>query len=86
MSQFELWVKGCEINKTVLYPVEGTKDNALYACWREYMGKDWREYRTNAMYIGWVSGKQVVATPDRNAAYQIWKSRMERRQKDGTED
>ena len=30
MSIFDLWVKGCEINKTLLYRLEGNGNTALY--------------------------------------------------------
>ena len=30
LTQFELWVKGCEDNKTILYCLEGSGDTALY--------------------------------------------------------
>lgn len=30
LTQFELWVKGCEDNKTILYCLEGSGNTALY--------------------------------------------------------
>lgn len=29
MIQFELWIKGCEANKTLVYCLEGSGDTAL---------------------------------------------------------
>jgi len=33
---FDLWLKGCEINNTKIYPLEGSGDTAIYKVWSEY--------------------------------------------------
>ena len=81
MTTFECWLNGCEINKTIIYPLEGSGDTALYKCWRTYTSGN-REYSTSAVYIGWVDGKQVCAMMDYLPALRCWKGNMELKEKE----
>lgn len=72
MSNFELWVKGCETNNTNIYPIEGSEKTALYKCWNEYLCEH-REYNTTPVYIGWVNGVKVCATTNYQSALTCWK-------------
>ena len=76
MTDFELWVKGCEINNTWLYCLAGGGDTGLYKLSKQYMVNN-VYYRENPVYIGWVSGKQVCATLSYKEAHDIWESRKE---------
>ena len=73
ISRFELWVRGCEINSTKIYPLEGSGDTALYKCWNEYLSGH-RAYNTTPVFIGWIEGKEVCATTDYLSALACWKS------------
>ena len=79
MTAFELWVKGCETNGTKIYPVEGSGENALYKCWKDYIC-DHREYHETPVYIGWVDGKEICAITDYRFALSRWQSHMEDRE------
>ena len=72
MTIFECWLKGCEINGTKIYPLEGQHDTALYKCWKDYIAGH-REYHETPVYIGWVNGKEVCATTDYREALHSWK-------------
>ena len=75
MSNFEIWVKGCEINGSNIYPLEGLGENALYKCWKEYSCNH-REYYETPVYIGWVAGKEVCATTNYLEALHSWQLHM----------
>ena len=78
MTTFELWLKGCEINGTKVYNLEGSGETALYKCWKEYIVQH-REYTDTPVYIGWVDGKQVVAVTDYLQALRVWQNRVKER-------
>ena len=78
MTNFEIWVKGCEINGTKIYNLEGSGETALYKCWKEYIVQH-REYTETPVYIGWVDGKQVVAVTDYLQALRVWQNRVKER-------
>lgn len=79
MTQFELWVKGCEINKTLVYPLHlmnrgeevHIPETGIYKLTNEYMSKGYRYYET-PVYMVWWRGKQLVATTDINNAWSVW--------------
>ena len=72
MSIFDLWVKGCKENKSLLFLLEGSGENALYKVTKEKLICNNYFYETS-VFIGWTNGKQVCATTDYVAAYNIWK-------------
>ena len=78
MDTFGLWLKGCEINGTKIYPLEGTKDTALYKCWKDYIGGN-REYHETPVFIGWVDGKEVCATTNYQEALCCWREHAKNR-------
>ena len=78
MTVFECWLKGCEINGTKVYNLEGSGETALYKCWKEYIVQH-REYTDTPVYIGWVDGKQVVAVTDYLQALRVWQNRVKER-------
>lgn len=73
MSIFDLWVKGCEINKTLLYRLEGNKDTALYKTISQHLVKHNFYYDTPVYHV-WVKGKRLIATTSYLEAYHKWES------------
>lgn len=71
MIQFELWIKGCEINKTLVYCLEGCGNTALYKTQNEYWYKNNRFY-TNPVYHVWKDGKRIYCGMNREEAYKYW--------------
>lgn len=72
MTQFELWIKGCEANKTILYCLEGSGDTALYKTQNEYWYKNNRFY-TKPVYHVWKNGKRICCSTNFLEAYHKWK-------------
>jgi len=71
MIQFELWIKGCEANKTLMYCLEGSGDTAFYKTQNEYWYKNNRFY-TNPVYHVWKDGKRIYCGMNRGEAYKCW--------------
>lgn len=67
MTNFDLWINGCKINGTKVYPLMGKHDTALYKCWKSYMS-NYNEYNETPVFIVWIKGKQICATTDYLAA------------------
>lgn len=76
MSNFELWVKGCEENNTLIYLLEGSGENGLYKLTKE-IWINHNIFYDNPIFIGWVNGEQVVVSNDYVSAYQIWRKRTD---------
>ena len=72
MTQLELWLKGCEINKTLVYCLEGSGDTALYKTQNEYWYKNNRFY-TIPIYHVWKNGERVYCGLNMNEAYHKWR-------------
>lgn len=72
MTQFELWIKGCETNKTFLYCLEGSGDTALYKSQNEYWVKN-NKYFTNPVYYVWKDGNNIYCGMNLNEAYMKWR-------------
>lgn len=75
MIQFELWIKGCEINKTLVYCLEGCGNTALYKTQNEYWHKNNRFY-TDPVYHVWKDGKRIYCGMSRNEAYFKWRDNI----------
>lgn len=71
MTNFELWIKGCEANKTILYCLEGSGDTALYKTQNEYWYKNNRFY-TKSVYHAWKDGERLYCGMSRDEAYKYW--------------
>lgn len=72
MTQFELWIKGCEDNKTILYCLEGSGDTAFYKTQNEYWNRNNRFY-TKPVYHVWKKGKRICCNTNFLEAYHKWK-------------
>ena len=84
MNAFELWIKGCEVNGTKIYPLEGSGQTALYKCWREYTA-DNRDWREDPIYICWIDGKEIFVIRDLRFAYRRWEELTENRKMEAEE-
>lgn len=71
LSGFELWIKGCEANKTLAYCLEGCGDTALYKTQNEYWYKNNRFY-TDSVYHVWKNGERIYCGMNRDEAYKYW--------------
>lgn len=61
MSNFDLWVKGCELNNTKIYELEKSLNVSLYKTWRVYC--DGRNYcNANVLFHVWNHDKHLVTT------------------------
>ena len=50
---FKLWLRGCELNHTQIYLLEGEGETALYKCWKTYIGEDYHEYNETPVFSVW---------------------------------
>lgn len=71
LSGFELWIKGCETNKTLVYCLEGCGNTALYKTQSQYWYGNNRFY-TDPVYHVWKDGKRIYCGMNRNEAYFKW--------------
>lgn len=70
MSNFELWVKGCELNDICIYELEKSDNATFYKTWRRYC--DGRNYfNLNVTFHVWHNDKHVV-TLDYVEGYKIY--------------
>jgi hypothetical protein len=60
-EMFSLWLKGCEMNKTQIYRLEGNGDTAVYKCQKSYEHKHYYYYES-PVYMVWIAGKIVLST------------------------
>ena len=72
MTNFELWIKGCKANKTILYCLEGSGDTAFYKSLNEYWYKNNRYY-TNCVYHVWKDGERIYCGTGFLEAYYKWR-------------
>ena len=70
-SSFSLWLKGCEINNTEVYCLDGKGDSGFYKTQSKYMAK-WNYYNTTPVYHVWVNGERIAATTNYCSALATW--------------
>jgi len=73
---FDLWIKGCEINNSIVYLLDGSGDNGFYKLTKQYVVSNTYYYET-PVFIGWRNGKQVVTSTNYVEAYNIWKEGLD---------
>ena len=76
LSIFEYWVKGCELNNTDLWCLEGEGDTALYKT------QSWKlvnnnYYGNTPVYHVWINGKCEISVTDYQAAYGLYQRRIQ---------
>lgn len=67
---FDLWLKGCEINNTKIYPLERSGDTAIYKVWSEYECNN-NYYNTTPLYFVWIAGN-LETTTNLQTAYALF--------------
>ena len=73
MTEYELWVKGCEINHSTIIRLEGKGDTGLYQVGEERMIQH-REY-SSWVYVVWVKGENVATLTGYLPAIKLYQSR-----------
>ena len=74
MTNFELWIKGCEENKTLIFLLEGKGENALYKLIKEIIVNNNVFYETSVFTV-FIGGKQVYTSTSYLSAYHVWETR-----------
>ena len=64
MTNFDLWVKGCEENKTKVFELEP----GLYKTWNEYLSGN-NYYRTSPVYHVWDGDVRIYCGMNLGSAY-----------------
>lgn len=73
MTNFELWVKGCEENGTLIYLLEGKGENALYKLTKEKLVNNNYFYETPVFAV-FIGGRQIYTSTSYLSAYQVWRA------------
>ncbi len=76
MTNYECWVKGCEINHTNVYLLERQGKCSLFKTNNEYTQNN-QTFYTNPVFHVWNGDMWETATEDYQAAYHIYKERLE---------
>lgn len=71
MNQFELWLKGCEMNDTILYCLEGSGDTGLYKLTGIYLYCN-NYFNKDPVYAVWINGKMICCIRSYLEAWQIY--------------
>ena len=70
-DRFSIWLRGCEINGTKVYCLEGEGETGLYKVWKEYEYKH-NYYNDVATYHVWIKGHWLTATTNYQSALAMW--------------
>lgn len=70
-SNFELWVKGCEINHTEIYCLDGSGDHGVYQTRSRYMMNHVYYYNSPVFHV-WINGKWLASTTNYHSAMGAW--------------
>lgn len=78
MTQYGLWLKGCEQNHTLLYKLEHNDypETGLFKLTREHMVRGQAFYDT-PVYMVWWKGEQLTATTSYQVAYRRWDAEVQ---------
>ena len=78
MTNFDLWVRGCEINDTQIYPLEPSPKpcTGLYQTKRQYECEH-NYYWTTPMYHVWIDDEHTVVK-DYVEAIRIYEKRLDK--------
>ena len=73
MTNFQLWLKGCEINHTTVCKLEkpDLPETGVYSTISEYEA-DGRKYFRSRVYFVWVNGKEIYNGSNYHEAIQEW--------------
>lgn len=70
---FNLWIKGCKVNKTILFCLDGKGETGLYKTTSSHLVKN-NYYYDSPVYHVWINGERLIATTSYLAAYRKWES------------
>lgn len=73
MTQFELWLKGCEENGTRLYCLEGKGETGLYKTQSWHLVKN-NYFGDSPVYHVWVDGDRKCSILSYSTAMRIWRN------------
>ena len=73
MTNFEIWVKGCEEYGLQIWPLcySSHPETGLYKTIKPYMEKN-REYFTQPVYHIWINGASHNTTMSLDEAFRMW--------------
>lgn len=71
MTNKQLWLKGCEENNTLLYPLENNNNIYLYSLKNKYEYKH-NYYYTNPVYMIWKGDKCIWNSQNLFDTYQYY--------------
>lgn len=77
MTDFELWVKGCEVNKAELYCLEGNGETGLYETKSKYL-HNYNYYYNRSVFHVWINGKCEFSGMDHMTALRLFAKRRKR--------
>lgn len=75
MTIFDYWVKGCELNNTDLWCLEGEGDTALYKTQNRYEANH-NTMGTTPVFHVWIKGKCKCSTTNYEEAYEVYQNRI----------
>lgn len=81
MSQFELWVKGCEINNTILWLLEGSGENAFYKTTTAHLVNHNYIYSAPVFHV-WIDGVRKIATTSYLNAYSCYEKHIKEKEQE----
>lgn len=70
-ESFNLWLKGCEANNTIIWLLDGSGETALYKTQNQFLYKN-NYYYSSPVYHVWINGERIVATESYLSALEIW--------------
>ena len=74
MTQFELWLKGCEMNSTALYCLEGDGATGIYKTQQwHFVGNNY--CGDSPVYHVWIDGERKCCILNYHSAMQVWRNR-----------
>lgn len=74
MTDFELWVKGCEINKAELYCLEGNGETGIYETKSKCL-HNYNYYYNSSVFHVWINGKCEFSGMDYMTALRLFTKR-----------
>ena len=73
MSEYDLWLKGCDINHDTIFRLEGKGNTGLYKVGKAQMIEH-REF-SQWVYSVWVRGEHIATLTDYLSAVRLYENR-----------
>ena len=74
MTEFDLWLRGCELNGTLPWCLHGTGDTAVYMTKTRYE-VHFREFFHDPVYHVWIGGHCEATTLCYQTALAVYRNR-----------